>query len=123
MYSHTSSICRTLELNSLLYFGGLELHIPHDNILSTTYNGCIADAKLGGQLLDFGQPVREQGTSTGCPQLEELCSRMCQRNEECVKLWGGSVCNCDGDSCVGGKLAIMYVAMVVTVLLLKIRPF
>lgn len=103
MYVHTLLICRTLELNSLLYFGGLEPHITHDNIFSTTYDGCIADVKLGGQLLDFAQPEREQGTSIGCPPLEGSCSRICPRDEECVKLWDGSVCNCDGDSCVGGK--------------------
>ena len=98
--SHTH---RTLDLSSLLYFGGLEPHVSHGNVLSTSYDGCLADVELGGHLLDFGQPLREHGTEIGCPPLEGACSKICRSDEECVGLWGGSVCNCETDNCVGGE--------------------
>ena len=111
IHTHTM-ITRILELTSLVYFGGLEAHVHHNNILSTTYDGCIADVELGGRLLDFGQPEREEGTKIGCPPLEALCSQICPRNQECVQLWGGTVCNCEGDGCVGGELSRLHTIVI-----------
>ena len=88
-----------MDLTTPLYIGGLEPHIQRSEFISSTsYTGCLGNLTVGGALLDFNAPLRSEGIAKGCPPLDDRCSVKYCPEGECVNVWNGTLCSCEGDS-------------------------
>ena len=63
----------------------------------STFVGCLSTLARDGVLIDLATPTRSYGVKEGCPPLGAECSSgECNRGE-CVPVWNGTLCSCEGD--------------------------
>ena len=63
----------------------------------STFAGCLSHLALDGTLVDLATPTSSYGVEEGCPPLGTKCSLDgCDRGE-CVPVWNGTLCSCEGD--------------------------
>lgn len=87
---------RSLDVNTLLYVGGIESHISHSSSVTGYYfEVCIADLVVDDRIVDLASPVRKYRTSEGCGPRDEKCHEGTCHNGECVSVWNRSVCHCE----------------------------
>ena len=101
---------RILDLTTFLYIGGLESRVSSSNppLSSVSFDGCISSLQLNHRLVDLNAPLREGGTHPGCSPLEVSCDRQCP-GKDCVEVWNGTLCNCDGNpSLCQGLFTCLY---------------
>ncbi len=96
----------SLDVYGPLYVGGVETHVPALSLSGTTYHGCIANLTIDHTLLDLSVPVRTHGTRKGCPPRDVSCEDVICVSGECVEVWNGTVCSCEGvsPSCTVGEI-------------------
>ena len=104
-YSHVhirTFTTRSLDVDTLLYIGGVESHIPLISSLSPSrfgFEGCLANFTIDDRIVDLASPVRRYGTHEGCPPRDGSCDGerlWCPGNNgECVSVWNGSLCHCE----------------------------
>ena len=100
-YIHTFTT-RSLDVDTLLYIGGVESHIPLISSLSPSrfgFEGCLANFTIDDRIVDLASPVHRYGTHEGCPPRDGSCDGerlWCPGNNgECVSVWNGSLCHCE----------------------------
>ena len=54
--------------------------------------------KRDGTLVDLATPTHSYGTNEGCPPMDGACDDVMCDSGECVPVWNGGVCSCDGDT-------------------------
>ena len=92
---------RSLDVDTLLYIGGVESHVPLISALSPSrcaFEGCLAKITINDQLVDLASPICQYGTNEGCPPRDRSCDSerlWCPGNGECVSVWNGSLCHCE----------------------------
>lgn len=99
-----------MDLTTFLYIGGLESRVSSSNppLSSVSFDGCISSLQLNHRLVDLNAPLREGGTHPGCSPLEVSCDRQCP-GKDCVEVWNGTLCNCDGNpSLCQGLFTCLY---------------
>lgn len=83
----------------MLYIGGVESHIPLISALSLSrfnFVGCLANLVIDDRIVDLASPIRQYGTSEGCPPHDGSCdNKSCPSNGKCVPVWNGSLCHCE----------------------------
>ncbi|RDD47003.1 Protocadherin-like protein [Trichoplax sp. H2] len=91
--------------NAPVQLGGLYIDayiVQNKNLRVPSYQGCIRNFKVNGELQDLDNPLRESRTSRYCSSTAE-CSSSCNNNGKCVRSWSRSICECNlgysGDSC------------------------
>ena len=47
--------------------------------------------------MDLSSALRSFGTREGCPPFEVTYDQVTCDRGECVRVWNGSLCSCDGD--------------------------
>ena len=89
-------ILRSLDVNTLLYFGGVESHVPRvSSVAGFHFDGCLADLVINDRIINLADPVRRYGTSEGCAPRDGKCRTGYCLHGECVSVWNGTVCHCE----------------------------
>uniref|UniRef100_A0A1I8NR21 Protocadherin-like wing polarity protein stan n=1 Tax=Stomoxys calcitrans TaxID=35570 RepID=A0A1I8NR21_STOCA len=91
----TETCHRFLDLTGPLQIGGLPripAHFPIDN---QDYVGCISDLRIDERYIDLNSYVADNGTISGCPQRNPLCSsEPCFNGGACHEGWNTYTCEC-----------------------------
>ena len=81
----------------MLYIGGVEPHVslPPFSLSLPHYDGCLSNLTMDDRIIDLANPVRQYGTSEGCPPLGQDCPVGSCLGGDCVSVWNGAVCQCE----------------------------
>ncbi len=74
----------------------------------TPFTGCMRNIIINGQLLDFSEPLEEEGVVGGCGFTDPHCNPTpCKNGGECTGTWSSSACDCTpffkGSTCIDGE--------------------
>ncbi|CAI8010181.1 Cadherin EGF LAG seven-pass G-type receptor 1, partial [Geodia barretti] len=93
-FSHTT---RSLDVDTMFYIGGVEPHVslPPFSLSLPHFDGCLSNLMMDDRIVDLASPVRQHGTSEGCPPLERDCPVGSCLRGDCVSVWNGAICHCE----------------------------
>ena len=93
-FSHTT---RSLDVDTMFYIGGVEPHVslPPFSLSLPHFDGCLSNLTMDDRIVDLASPVRQHGTSEGCPPLERDCPVASCLRGDCVSVWNGTICHCE----------------------------
>lgn len=85
----------SLDLDSVLYFGGVELLDFTYPTTSAHFSGCMRNVKINDKLLDLSNSTQNVRVTSGCPPTVPSCSpNLCQNSGVCQDIWKGFYCSC-----------------------------
>ncbi|XP_037826241.1 protocadherin-like wing polarity protein stan isoform X1 [Lucilia sericata] len=91
----TETCHRFLDLTGPLQVGGLPRIPAHFPIENQDYVGCISDLRIDERFIDLNSYVADNGTISGCPQKNPLCSsEPCFNGGVCREGWNVYTCEC-----------------------------
>ena len=93
-FSHTT---RSLDVDTMFYIGGVEPHVslPPFSLSLPHFDGCLSNLMMDDRIVDLASPVRQHGTSEGCPPLDRDCPVGSCLHGDCVSVWNGAICHCE----------------------------
>lgn len=65
--TQASQIDGYLDPSDVMYFGGVPHHIPHSEVTTKSFDGCIKDVELAGSAVDLNRNLRAYDVRPGCP--------------------------------------------------------
>lgn len=105
-------INRYISGSTPVQLGGLYIDayiVQNKNLRVSSYQGCIRNLKINGELQDLDNPLRESRTNPYCSS-NTKCPNTCNNNGQCVTSWSRSICECNlgytGQNCEISKLKI-----------------
>ncbi|XP_037887303.1 protocadherin-like wing polarity protein stan isoform X2 [Glossina fuscipes] len=91
----TETCHRFLDLTGPLQIGGLPRIPAHFPIENQDFIGCISDLRIDERYIDLNSYVADNGTISGCPQKNSLCSSdPCFNGGVCREGWNVYTCEC-----------------------------
>ena len=88
---------RSLDVDTMLYIGGVEPHVPLPPFSHSlrNFDGCMSHLVMDDRIIDLASPVRRHATSVGCPPREGNCPEGSCLYGDCVSVWNGATCHCE----------------------------
>lgn len=65
--TQASQVDAYLDPTDVMYFGGVPHRIPHDEVTTKSFDGCIQDVQLAGTAVDLNRNLRAYDVRPGCP--------------------------------------------------------
>nr|CAB3229665.1 cadherin EGF LAG seven-pass G-type receptor 2 [Phallusia mammillata] len=87
----------SLDLTSPLLLGGVPDLPEKYQVQSKSFDGCLRDLTIDGQLIDLGQYVANNGSKAGCSPMKSQCDSQVCNSGTCKPMWSNFRCLCNDD--------------------------